>query len=127
MEQDNVLEQAQKYSHQAIEVWAQVAKSTTSGVQVTPELAETLGRELETDISDLACLQITMALEQLLRLVPRFYEGLCCTLEGTKTTSVAAVWLTEVDQRVIDCDCPNIEVLVGGQRIVVFSSTEDPV
>jgi hypothetical protein len=60
-----------------------------------------------------------MTLEQLLRLVLRFREGICRTLEGTKTTtSAAAVQLTEVDHRVMDYEYPSMEAIVGGQRIV---------
>jgi hypothetical protein len=84
---------------------------------VNQESAGSSGREIEPDISDLAGVQITMTLEQLLRLVPRFRERLHRTLEGTTTTSAAPVRLTEVNQRVMDCDCPNIEAIVGRQRI----------
>lgn len=78
-------------------VQAQVAESTRSDVQFTPEPAETLGRELESDISDLARLQTTMTLEQLLRQVLRFREGLRRTLEGMTTTSAAPVRPTEIE------------------------------
>jgi hypothetical protein len=52
-----------------------------------------------------------MTLEQLLRLVPRFHEGLCRTLEGTTMTSAAPVRLMKVDQRVMESYCPNIEAI----------------
>jgi hypothetical protein len=38
--------------------------------------------EMEPNISDLAGIQVTMTLEQLLRLVMRFREGIRHTLEG---------------------------------------------
>jgi hypothetical protein len=121
-EQDNVREKARQWvevanSHQATEIQAQVTESTTSGGQANLESAGTSGREIELDILDLASVQITMTLEQLLWLVPRFREGLRCTLEGTTTTSPAPVRLTEIDQRVMDCDCLNIKAIVGRQRI----------
>jgi hypothetical protein len=74
------------------------------------------GREIEPEISDLVGVQITMTLEQLLWLVPRFREGLHHTLEGTTTMSAAPVRLTKVDQRLMDCNCPNKDAIVGGQR-----------
>jgi hypothetical protein len=58
-----------------------------------------------------------MTLEQLLRLVPRFRDGIRRTLEGTATSSAPAVQLTEVDERIIDCECPSMEAIVGGQKI----------
>jgi hypothetical protein len=58
-----------------------------------------------------------MTLEQLLRLVPRFRDRLCRTLEGTTTISATVVRLTEIDQRVMDYDCPNIDAIMGRQRI----------
>jgi hypothetical protein len=72
---------------------------------------------MEPDISDLAGIQIKMTLEQLLWLVPRFREGIRRTLEGTTTNSATAVHFTEVDHRVMNCECPNMEAIVGGQRI----------
>jgi hypothetical protein len=86
----------------------------TSDVQVNPESVETSGQQLESDILDLAGVQITTILEPILRLVPRFCEGLRCTLKGMTTTLAAPVRLTEVDQGVMDWDCPNIEEIVGG-------------
>jgi hypothetical protein len=68
---------------------------------------------MEPNISDLARIQVTMTLEQLLRLVPRFREGIRRTCEGTATTTAAAVQLTEVDERVMDCECPSMEAIVG--------------
>jgi hypothetical protein len=72
---------------------------------------------MEPDISDLAEIQVTMTLEQLLRLVPRFREGIRRTLAGTATTMAPAVQLTEVDERVMDCECPSMETIVGRQKI----------
>jgi hypothetical protein len=69
---------------------------------------------MEPDISDLARFQLTMTLEQLLRLVPRFREGIHRTLEGTTTAPAPAVQLTEVNNRIMDCKCPSIEAIVGG-------------
>jgi hypothetical protein len=57
---------------------------------------------MEPDISDLAGIQVTMTLEQLLRLVPRFREGLHRTLNGTVETTATAIQLTEVNERVMD-------------------------
>jgi hypothetical protein len=45
---------------------------TTSGNQAILEFAGASSHEMELDISNLAGIQITMTLEQLLRLVPRF-------------------------------------------------------
>jgi hypothetical protein len=56
-------------------------------------------------------------LEQLLQLVPRFRDGIRRTLEGTATSSAPAVQLTEVDERVMDCECPSMEAIVSGQKI----------
>jgi hypothetical protein len=92
-------------------------ESTASGRQVNQESAGSSGRKIEPDISDLAGVQITMTLEQLLWLVPRFREGLHRTLKDTTTTSTTPVQLTELDQRIMDCNCPNIEAIVGGQRM----------
>jgi hypothetical protein len=58
-----------------------------------------------------------MTLEQLLRLVLRFWDGIRRTLEGTDTSPAPAVQLTEVDERVMDCECPSMEAIVGGQKI----------
>jgi hypothetical protein len=72
---------------------------------------------MEPGISDLTGIQVTMTLEQLLRLVLRFREGIRRTLEGTVTTTATAVQLTEVDERVMDCECPSMEAIVVGQKI----------
>jgi hypothetical protein len=77
------------------------------------ETAGPSGSGTEPDISDLAGIQVTMTLEQLLRLVPRFRDGLRRTLEGTATSSAPAIQLTEVDERVMDCECPSMEAIVG--------------
>jgi hypothetical protein len=42
------------------------------GKEVLPDATESASSEVELDISDLARIQVTMTLEQLLRLVPRF-------------------------------------------------------
>jgi hypothetical protein len=104
-EQDRVREQA----HQWVEAAnaQQNAETRTeesaSGNQAMLESTGASSREMEPDILDLAGIQITMSLEQLLRLVPRFREGICRTLEGTPmTTTAAAVQLTEVDHRIMD-------------------------
>jgi hypothetical protein len=73
--------------------------------------------KIESDISDLAGIQVTITLEQLLRLVPRFREGIRPTLTGTSTTLPPAVQLTEVDERVMDCECPSMEAIEGWQKI----------
>jgi hypothetical protein len=104
-------------SHQTTEIQAQVTQGTTSDGQANPESAGTSDCQIEPNISDLAGVQITMTLEQLPRLVPRFQEGIRRTLEGTTTTLAAAVQLTEIDQRVMDCECPNMEAILGGQKI----------
>jgi hypothetical protein len=100
-EQDNVREQAQQWldvmnPHQVAKIQAQVTEGMASGGQANPESTGTFGHEIEPDISDLARVQITMTLEQLLRLVPRFRDGLRRTLEGTTTTSAAIVQLKEI-------------------------------
>jgi hypothetical protein len=88
-----------------------------SGGQASQEPAGNSSREIEPNISDLARVQITMMLEQLLRLVPRFRKGLHRTLEGATASLAAPVRLTKIDQRVMDCDCSNMEAIVGGPRI----------
>jgi hypothetical protein len=58
-----------------------------------------------------------MTLAQLLRLVPKFREGIQRTLKGKTTTSAAAIQITEVNHRIMDCKCPSLEAIVGRQRI----------
>jgi hypothetical protein len=81
------------------------------------DATEPASSETDPDISDLAGIQVTMTLEQLLRLVPQFREGIRRTLRGTTPPPAPAVQLTEVDKRVMDCECPSMEAIVGGQKV----------
>jgi hypothetical protein len=81
----------------------QEAQRIATGKVVLTETAGPSGSRTEPDILDLAGIQVTMTLEQLLRLVPRFKDGIRRTLEGTATQSAPAIQLTEVDERVMDC------------------------
>jgi hypothetical protein len=56
-------------------------------------------------------------LEQLLRLVPRFSDDIRRTLGGVTQTPATNVQLTKVNPRVMDCDCPSLEAILGGQSI----------
>jgi hypothetical protein len=122
-DQDRVRKQAQN--------WVEEANAQTNADRQTQEaqraaatgkvvLMETMGPSgsgTEPDISDLAGIQVTMTLEQLLRLVPQFRDGIRRTLEGTATQAAPAVQLTEVDERIMDYECPSMEAIVGGQKI----------
>jgi hypothetical protein len=57
-----------------------------------------------------------MTLEQL-GLVPRFSDGIHRTLGGATQTPATTVQLTEVNPRVMDCDCPSLEAILGGQPV----------
>jgi hypothetical protein len=121
-EEDRVREQAQQWVEEAnvqqnAEMQTQGAQRTANGKAVLTEATEPSSSGVEPDISDLAGIQVTMTLEQLLRLVPRFREGIHHTLEGTTTAPAPAVQLTEVDERVMDCECPSMEAIVGGQKV----------
>jgi hypothetical protein len=87
------------------------------GGQASTHGIEGQGIDQLADISDLAGIQITMTLEQLLRLVPRFSEGIRRTLGGATHTPATTVQLTEVNPRVMDCDCPSIDAILGGQSV----------
>jgi hypothetical protein len=89
-------------AQQNAEIQTQESQRTTTGKQVLTEPAGPSNSRTEPYTSDLAGIQVTMMLEQLLRLVPRFREGIRRTSEGTVTTTAPAVQLTEVDERVID-------------------------
>jgi hypothetical protein len=89
-DQDRVRKQAQDRQ-------TQETQCAATGKAMLMETAGPSGSGTEPDISDLAGIQVTMTLEQLLRLVPRFRDGIRHTLEGTTTQSAAAVHLTEVD------------------------------
>jgi hypothetical protein len=104
-------------TQQNSEIQTQATQSTQSGKHAISEPAGPSGSETEPEISDLAGIQVMITLEQLLWLVPRFREGIQRTLEGTTTTTAPSVQLTEVDQRVMDCECLTMEAIVGGQRI----------
>jgi hypothetical protein len=39
-------------------------------------------------------------------------------LEGMTTTSATPAWLTKVNLHIMDCDCPNIEAIIGGEHVV---------
>jgi hypothetical protein len=121
-EQDHVREQAQQWVEEANdrqneEIRTQESQRTANGKRILTNAAGPSNSGTEPDISVLAGIQVTMKLEQLLRLVPRFREGLHRTLNGTVETTATAIQLTEVDERVMDCECPSMEAIVGGQKI----------
>jgi hypothetical protein len=121
-EQDRVRDQAQHWVQEAnaqqnAEMQTQGAQRAGNGKVVLTEAEGPSSNGIEPDISDLAGIQVTMTLEQLLRLVPRFREGIPRTLARTATTPAPAVQLTKVDERVMDCECPSMEAIVGGQNI----------
>ena len=68
------------------------------------------------DLSDLAGCQITMTLEQLLRLVPRFRDGLTKSLHPAQVVELQ-VASAEMGANVIDPHCPGVDILVHGQKI----------
>jgi hypothetical protein len=68
---------------QAAKVRTQPEASTSGGGQASVNDTEGPNIDQITDILDLAGIQITMTLEQLLRLVPRFSNGIRRTLGGT--------------------------------------------
>jgi hypothetical protein len=109
-EQNNVCEQNE-------EIRTQVGQCTANRKRILTDAAGPSNSGTEPNFSDLAGIQVTMTLEQLLRLVPRFREGLNHTLNGTVETPATAIQLTEVDERVMDCKCPSMEAIVGGQEI----------
>jgi hypothetical protein len=117
--QDHVCEQAQHWveeanAQQIVEIWSQDNQRTANSKQTVIEAAGPSSSETEPDISDLAGIQVTMTLEQLLRLVPIFREGIRRTLNGTAEMPAPAIQLTEVKERVIDCECPSMEAIIGG-------------
>jgi hypothetical protein len=121
-EEDRVREQAQHWVEEAnaqqnAEIHTQGAQCTAHGKKVLMEATGPSSSGMEPDISDLAGIQVTMTLKQLLWLVPRFQEGIRRTLVGTATTTASAVKLMKVDERVMDCECPSMEAIVGGQKI----------
>jgi hypothetical protein len=80
-EQENAREQAWEWveaanANQAAEMFAQLKASTPEGGQASTHDIEGQGIDQMADISDLAGIYITMTLEQLLRLVPRFSEAI---------------------------------------------------
>jgi hypothetical protein len=58
-----------------------------------------------------------MTLEQLLRLVPRFRDGIRHMMGGVMQTPTTTVQLTKVNPRVMDCNCPSLEAILGGEPI----------
>jgi hypothetical protein len=38
-------------------------------------------------------------------------------LNGTVETPATTIQLTEVDEQVMDCECPSMEAIIGGQKI----------
>jgi hypothetical protein len=121
-EQDHVREQARQWVEEANnrqneEIRTQESQRTTNGKRILTDATGPSNNGTEPDISDLAGIQVTMTFEQLLRLVPRFREGLHRTLNGTVETPATAIQLTEVDELVMDCECPSMEAIVGGQKI----------
>jgi hypothetical protein len=102
--QDRLRQQAHQWvdeanAQQNAEIQTQVTQRMASGKQTITEPVGPSGSETEPDISDLVGIQVTMTLEQLLRLVPIFREGIQRTLEGTMTTMAPIIQLTEVDER----------------------------
>jgi hypothetical protein len=121
-EQDRVHEQARQWveeanAQQGAEMQTKGDQCIAKGKEVLMDAKEPASSEVDPDISDLAGLQVTMTLEQLLRLVPRFREGIRRTLEGTTLVPAPAVQLTEVDERIMECECPSIEAIIGGQKV----------
>jgi hypothetical protein len=95
-EQDRVRDQAQHWVEEAnvqqnVELQTQGAQRAGNGKLVLTEAEGPSSNGIKPDISDLAGIQVTMTLEQLLRLVPRFREGIRRTLAGTVTTPAPAV------------------------------------
>jgi hypothetical protein len=74
-----------------VEIQTQGAQRAANGKEVLTEAAGPFSCEMEPDISNLDGIQVMMTLEQLLRLVPRFWEGIRHTLEGTATTTTPAL------------------------------------
>jgi hypothetical protein len=103
-------------AQQIAEIQTQETQRAANGKQVLMEAEGPSSSGMEPDILDLAGIQVMMTLEQLLRLVPRFQEGIRRTLEGTATTMAPAVQPTEVDKRVMDCECPSMEAIEAGRR-----------
>jgi hypothetical protein len=121
-EQDHVREQAQQWVEEAnerqnTEIRVQESQRTANGRRILTDAAGPSTSGTEPDISDLAGIQVIMTLQQLLWLVPRFREGLHRTLNGMVETPATAIQLTKVDERVMDCKCPSMEAIVGGQKI----------
>jgi hypothetical protein len=122
-EQDRVHEQAHHWVEEAnapqnAEMQTQGAQRAVDGKALLTEATGSSSSGIEPDISDFDGIQVTMTLEQLLRLVPRFREEIRRTLVGTAPTPAPAVQLTEVDKWVMDCECPSMEAIVGRQKIV---------
>jgi hypothetical protein len=101
-------------ANQAAEMSAQAKASMAEEGQASTHGIDGQGIDQRPDISDLAGIQITMTLEQLLRLVPRFHKGIRRMLGGATPTPATTVQLTEVNPRVMDCDCPSIDAILGG-------------
>jgi hypothetical protein len=101
-------------AQQAAEIRTQGDQGIAKGKEAMTDATEPAGSEADPDILDLAGIQVTMTLEQLLRLVPRFRDGIRCTLEGTTPVPAPAAQPTEVDERIMDCECPSMEAIVGG-------------
>ena len=68
------------------------------------------------DLSDLTDCQITMTLEQLLRLVPRFRAGLTKAVQPAQVAEVQTA-SAEMGANVIDPHCPGVDILVHGKKI----------
>jgi hypothetical protein len=99
-EQDRVREQAQHWVAEAIaqqnaEIQTKETQHAANGKQVLTEAARSSSSGMEPYISDLAEIQVTMMLEQLLRLVPRFREGIRRTLEGAHFVNDVVLGLTQ--------------------------------
>ena len=68
------------------------------------------------DLAELTGCQITMTLEQLLRLVPRFRAGLTKEVPPTKVAEVQTT-SAEMGANIIDPHCPGVDMIIHGQKI----------
>ena len=87
--------------------WVEEARAK----QATEILAEPKAQAV--DLTELAGCQIMMTLEQLLRLVPRFSEGLRRSLRPTPMAKVN-VASAEMGINLIDPHFPRVDILIHG-------------
>ena len=69
------------------------------------------------DLSEPTDCQITMMLEQLLRLVPRFRAGLTKAIQPAQVAEVQTT-SAEMGAKVIDPHCSGVDILVHGTKIM---------